>query len=164
VALARYTPDGALDETFGEGGFVLSDVTGKRETGTSLAIDSTGRIVIAGYTDVGYYSVEYNFLLTRFLPDGSLDLAFGAGGGVISEAGYNDELYALTLQDDNTIVVAGKSGYYGFSDYFTVARYREETPTVTPTATPGPPPPTATPTATAIVPPGGMTLWLPLAR
>jgi uncharacterized delta-60 repeat protein len=48
-ALARYTPTGALDNTFGSGGKVITSF-GKNASGgiTALAIDSDGRLLAAG--------------------------------------------------------------------------------------------------------------------
>jgi len=49
--LARYTPGGRLDSSFGEGGSVLTDFDPGRCTATivsGLAIQADGRIVVAG--------------------------------------------------------------------------------------------------------------------
>ena len=46
-ALARYKRDGSLDEGFGDGGRVLSEL-GESSTGASVAIQGNGKIVVAG--------------------------------------------------------------------------------------------------------------------
>ena len=66
-ALARYLPDGSLDESFGIGGKVKTSVA----DGTlyALALAPEGKIVVAGREEVA-----------RYLPNGTLDQNFGAGG------------------------------------------------------------------------------------
>src|SRR5262249_19538189 len=74
--LARYNPDGALDNTFGNGGLVtthLGDYLGDTRSPDSpepIALDSHGRIVVAG-------SLAGDFALARYNSDGSLDNTFG---------------------------------------------------------------------------------------
>jgi Domain of unknown function (DUF5122) beta-propeller len=47
LALARYTPAGALDTT------LTADFHGRGEFGQDVALDASGRIVAAGYTADG---------------------------------------------------------------------------------------------------------------
>ena len=47
-ALARYTPDGSLDSSFGVGGKVTTDLAGASEAITGLAIQPDGKVVAAG--------------------------------------------------------------------------------------------------------------------
>jgi uncharacterized delta-60 repeat protein len=68
-ALARLEPDGALDQGFGRGGFVLDY---RLPSFRALALQPDGRIVGAAVGGVQ---------LARYLPDGSADPGF-AGGGV----------------------------------------------------------------------------------
>jgi uncharacterized delta-60 repeat protein len=59
-ALVRYTPDGELDESFGDGGVALANfgadptenTEGSGEVASSVAIQADGKIVAAGSTDV----------------------------------------------------------------------------------------------------------------
>jgi len=61
---------GSLDTTFNSSGQLTID-HGDSESGvTAMAIDSGGRILVAGESSVG-------FCLNRFLPDGSIDVGFG---------------------------------------------------------------------------------------
>lgn len=48
ISVARFSPDGALDDGFGNGGRVLIDLGSPSDVGRSVAIDSFGRIVILG--------------------------------------------------------------------------------------------------------------------
>src|SRR3712207_6219663 len=54
MALAKISSDGALDESFGTGGFASLNVTEGGTTGelaSGLAVQSTGKIVIGGPTE-----------------------------------------------------------------------------------------------------------------
>src|SRR5688572_25162703 len=77
-ALARYTPDGVLDPTFGVGGLVTTKfVPNSSDAIRAVAIQSDGRIVAAGNSQLGG---SEQFALARYLPDGTLDPSFGTGG------------------------------------------------------------------------------------
>jgi uncharacterized delta-60 repeat protein len=67
--LARYNSDGTLDATFGNGGIVTT-APGYDNSSNAIAIDSLGRIVVAGY-------VDDDSVLARYNSDGSLDNTFG---------------------------------------------------------------------------------------
>lgn len=111
-AAVRYLPDGALDPSFGIGGFVLTDV-GSIEGARGIALQPDGKIVLAGFSDG-------DLALVRHLPDGSLDPAFGVGGVVRTDfgAGSRDEASVVGLLPDGRIVAAGSS-----SSDFALARY-----------------------------------------
>ena len=98
--------------TFGIGGKITTGVgAGNSASASALALQPDGRIVVAGF-------LNNNFALVRYTPDASLDLTFGAGGGVITDVGGEDVAHALALQPDGKIVVAGRSlasGHRGFA-------------------------------------------------
>jgi len=48
LALARYNPDGSLDGSFDGDGKVITDVAGGTDAGFSVAVQSDGKIVVAG--------------------------------------------------------------------------------------------------------------------
>ena len=108
-SVARAT-EGDLDPSFGTGGIVTTDfgrVLGlQNESATAVAIQEDGRIVAAGSADA-----HQNFGLARYNSDGSLDPNFGIGGTVVSDFGsFNDKAFALVIQDDGRIVLAGDNG------------------------------------------------------
>ena len=47
-ALARFNSDGTVDAAFGSGGQVVTDFSSTEDRGTALALDSTGRAIVAG--------------------------------------------------------------------------------------------------------------------
>ncbi|HEX9990429.1 MAG TPA: S-layer homology domain-containing protein [Chloroflexia bacterium] len=114
-ALARYNPDGSLDQSFGEGGKTSTFF----EFGAvlyALIIQPDGKIVAAGYD---YTAVDsYNFALVRYNTDGSLDTTFGDGGRVSTDLGALDKAYAIAIYSDGKLVVAGSA-----RGRFALARY-----------------------------------------
>jgi uncharacterized delta-60 repeat protein len=81
-AVARLTPDGALDTTFGGGdGKVITDFGGTEDIGYAVTVDSHDRIIVAGETNAN----RRNRPLTQ--RDGSLDLTFGGGDGMVITEG-----------------------------------------------------------------------------
>jgi uncharacterized delta-60 repeat protein len=82
-ALVRYTTNGALDLTFGTGGKVTTPV-GSGNMANSVAIQTDGKLVVAGYS---YNGTNYDFALVRYTTNGALDLTFGTGGIVTTPIG-----------------------------------------------------------------------------
>ena len=122
-ALARYNSDLTLDGAFGDGGKVTTNysVSGAGDRADAVAVQPDGKIVVAGSS---YDAVEYDeFALLRYNSDGSLDSTFGDGGIVITSIGdiTEDRAYAVAIQPDGKIIVAGES----FHD-FAVARYNSD--------------------------------------
>ena len=62
-ALPVLAADGDLDTSFGTGGKVVTAVGGGGDIGTSVAIQSDGKIVVAGHSQNGGY---YDFALVRY--------------------------------------------------------------------------------------------------
>lgn len=111
-ALVRYNSDGTPDLSFDSDGQITTDFGGNDE-GHALALQSDGKIVVAGSTSSGS-----DFALVRYNSDGGLDNSFDGDGRTTVNLGGNDYGYAMALQSDERIVVAGSSG----SD-FGLARY-----------------------------------------
>ncbi len=102
-ALARYNTDGNLDTTFGTNGKVITDFSGSAYA-QALALDSSGRIVVAGNNIT---NVSSNFALARYDTDGNLDATFGTNGKIITDFGGDDYVRALAIDTSGRIVVAG---------------------------------------------------------
>src|SRR5207244_13036554 len=71
--------------------------------GQAVAIDSSGRIVVAGNT---YNGTNYDAALVRYNANGSLDTTFGTGGKVTVDFGGNDrsEEHTSELQSPDHLV------------------------------------------------------------
>ena len=120
-ALARYNTDGSLDTSFGTGGKVVTSFMSQDDIVRSVAIQSDGKIVVAGETKNGTFD---EFALARYNADGTLDTSFGnAGGKVITNSNNNgDHAYSVAIQSDGKILLAGASDNTG-NDDFALYRY-----------------------------------------
>jgi uncharacterized delta-60 repeat protein len=121
-ALSRYSAAGTLDDSFGAGGKVVSVINNPGTIGSAdaianaVALQGDGRIVVAG-TSVGGGGDD--FVLARYNTDGTPDAAFGSAGAVVTSLNAgNDRAFAMAVQDDQKIVVAGEAG-----GTFALARY-----------------------------------------
>lgn len=121
-ALARYLPDGHLDETFGNVGKVITDFQGKDNTATKGALQADGKILVVGSFRLGVIGFGDKVMLVRYLPDGNLDPSFGVGG-IVSTGIDSVPIFglAVAVQSDDRIVVAGT--YDSFYGNFMVLRY-----------------------------------------
>jgi uncharacterized delta-60 repeat protein len=110
--LARYTPGGSLDTTFGSGGIVNTQL-GTDLGGTlvqSLLVQPDGKIVAVGMASTSTVNGNTAWALGRYNVDGSLDSSFGTGGIVTSSITGNDKVVSgSALQSNGQIVVTGGS-------------------------------------------------------
>lgn len=123
----RFNADGTLDGGFGIGGKLVTDFSGGQDAAYALAVQTDGRIVVGGLATLGTGSAaDQDFALARYLADGTPDAAFGSGGKVTANVGGKADFgYALALQPDGRIVVAGRVGASGGADPdFGVARFQ----------------------------------------
>src|SRR5207249_1968519 len=105
----------------------------------ALALQGDGKVVAAGERracvggehdgercqvtdDCSAFPCVADFALARYRADGSVDLTFGSGGRVVTDFGGDDTAFALAVQPDGKIVVAGVSTGGGTMD-FALARY-----------------------------------------
>jgi uncharacterized delta-60 repeat protein len=121
LCVARLYNDGRNDPNFGEGGRKFISV-GDRSTDLSrMVVQPDGRIVFGGTCYVGSQRM---FCAIRLLSDGRLDISFGGAGRVLTPvSGVIDAAYALALQSDGKIVLAGNCDVSG-NDQACVVRYK----------------------------------------
>ncbi len=115
----RYDTAGLLDPTFGNGGVArISFTNSGSELASALAIQSDGKIIVAGYAPLKSYSA---FAVARLNPNGSLDTLFGTGGKILFSFQNNvtASVQGVTIQSNGYIVVAGRS-----NAEFALARFR----------------------------------------
>ena len=111
-ALARYSPDGTLDPTFGGEGKVTTSFSRRRDIAYGVAVQADGKIVVAGSSGGGGDS---RFALARYNTDGTLDTTFGGDGRITTDfiqgIDYGvSAADALAIQSDGKIVAAGTAG------------------------------------------------------
>jgi uncharacterized delta-60 repeat protein len=111
-----------LDPTFGTGGKVTTAIYAGDDQAYSVALQADRKIVVAA--SQGYGS-DTAFQVVRYDDRGQLDDTFGVGGVVSTTFNEGDAAaYAITLQPDRKIIVAGTLALEGKYD-FVVARYGE---------------------------------------
>jgi uncharacterized delta-60 repeat protein len=118
-ALARYNSDGTLDTSFdGDGKLTTAFVGGSVDRGYSMAVQSDGKIVVAGRSNS-------DFALARYNANGTLDTSFDGDGKLTTDFGSLDDGLSVAVQSDGKIVVAGYSDNFIDAD-FAVARYNAD--------------------------------------
>lgn len=137
-ALARYNPDGRLDPGFGTGRKVTTAI-GIRSDEThpfgplythktvcrlcGVAIQPDGKIMVTGSA---LSEGRFTFALVRYNADGSLDKSFGKDGKVTTLIGTESRAYALAIQADGKLVVAGSTQVSARESNFALARYNPD--------------------------------------
>jgi uncharacterized delta-60 repeat protein len=121
LALARFTPAGAPDPTFGGGSGTVTTGVGAGVNGNAadVALAADGKIVAAGSSGPGQFAVG------RWLLDGTPDPAFGSGGTVITPILTESAARAVFALPDGRVIAAGRALESG-SFLFAVARYRPD--------------------------------------
>jgi len=110
-ALARYTPRGTLDHTFGGDGKVTTGFDrGGADGAAALAIQPDGRIIAAGgaLNPADLY-ISSDFALARYNADGTPDSRFGNGGKTSTAFAGNASATGIALQADGKIVAVGSA-------------------------------------------------------
>ena len=108
--IARLTPAGAPDTTFGDAhgqedlpsvknlGYLYMDDNG--DTTGDVAVDSAGRVLLGGQSAYGVSHAA----VVRLLPGGAVDPSFGTGGAFNGPSG---DFGGMALQPGDGVVVAG---------------------------------------------------------
>ncbi|MBX3265482.1 MAG: VCBS repeat-containing protein [Acidobacteria bacterium] len=108
VRVVRINENGSLDTKFG----TLGLATGGLGFGTSIAIQTDGRILIGGYYFNSQQSRGNDFLAVRFNTNGSLDVSFAGNGRAefpISPGTGSDTVRRIIVQPDGKVVMLGKA-------------------------------------------------------
>ena len=120
--VARFTSDGAPDNSWSGDGIVRVDATGSGEFdgGNGLAIDSRNRVLVAGFAGTGIS----NAAVIRLTPSGGLDSSFGQGDGIRLDTfgmGPSNSFEKIAVDGADRPVLAGRVG--SLSPDWVVARY-----------------------------------------
>jgi uncharacterized delta-60 repeat protein len=116
---------GTLDTSFG-GGKVIVPAGISDDYANAMAVQPDGKIIVAGR------AAEHlgDFAVVRLERDGTLDTTFGPAaspGKVLTDfAGASETAYAVAVQPDGKIVVAGTSTVTGSGQDFALARYNTD--------------------------------------
>src|SRR5579862_9694850 len=112
--LARYTPNGILDATFGNGGLVTTLVGTRVDVPTAMLLQPNGKIVMAGFEVAQEGITPGKMSMVRYNSNGSLDSTFGTGGiSLVTDTISGPDALAM-LSDGNYLAVGqigiGKTG------------------------------------------------------
>jgi uncharacterized delta-60 repeat protein len=101
--LIRFSPDGDIDQTFGDAGTVLTELSPGTDVPRAIKIDTNNNLVVGGFNG------NNKFVVVRYLPQGIIDSSFANNGVATIEFNANgtDTLNALAIQEDGKIVAGG---------------------------------------------------------
>jgi uncharacterized delta-60 repeat protein len=105
--VVRYNPDGTVDGSFGNGGYVRMNFINEDHV-QSIAIASDGKIVFGGtsITFPPYFDrLKFYALVVRLNPDGSPDTNFGDQGKTVIDKSDYDNIGNVLVQNDNKIIL-----------------------------------------------------------
>lgn len=110
---ARFTTAGIPDTTFDSDGFSVVSLTLLNDLAFSLALDSSGRLLLTGIANATnpFGTIgDGEFGTIRLTTNGSLDTTFGSGGIVTTNLSVLvDGARSINIQSDGKIVLTGQS-------------------------------------------------------
>lgn len=127
--VARFTEAGILDNTFGSGGVAVIDFGPTDDIPQSIAVDASGRYVIAGTAFNNIDGTTADFALARLTTSGALDTTFGGGTGRVqtdlSNTSYEflGDGNSLVIDSNGNLVVVGYFETPDFTSDFAIVRY-----------------------------------------
>lgn len=123
IGMARFTPDGQPDLTFGYAGAIIVNL-GNSEYATSILLLSDNKFLICGVTEIT--TGHYDLLLVKFFSNGSVDQSFGTNGVTITDlhSGSNDMARGMVFHNNKILISACAYGpLYNSYDAVVLARY-----------------------------------------
>ena len=106
-AIARFTPNGQLDTSFGNDGLVTTDISGVFPSVSAVIVQLNGQIVVGGVSGSGRRHVPPSTVLVRYNSNGSLDTTFGKGGIVQEPTAVGEPLAMARLSNGDYLAVSG---------------------------------------------------------
>ena len=123
-ALVRLNPNGQLDTSFGQMGWVKTPIGLDASGAADIAYRPNGQLVVVGAAE--YNTVNTSFAMAMYNSNGSLDTSFGqAGSGIVTTA-FNANPSAangVVVQPNGDIVVVGSVSSPAYGEDFAAARY-----------------------------------------
>jgi|26BtaG_2_1085354.scaffolds.fasta_scaffold00078_6 uncharacterized delta-60 repeat protein len=121
-AAIRLNIDGSLDDSYGNGGIVITRVIDEGQNYVEeMLIQPDDKIILVGFAAL---NSDSNLAMLRLDTMGNVDLTFGNEGKVLTDIdGREDFGKAITLQPDNKIILTGFSNNNEAVAEMVVARY-----------------------------------------
>jgi uncharacterized delta-60 repeat protein len=114
--LARYTSNGILDATFGNGGLVTTVAGTRVDVPTAMLLQPSGKIVMAGFEVAQEGVAPGKMSMVRYNSNGSLDTTFGTGGiSLVTDTITGPDAVALLSNGDYLAVGQNGSGKTGIA-------------------------------------------------
>jgi uncharacterized delta-60 repeat protein len=110
MAIARFTPAGELDSTFGtDGVFQQKDSYNYGASIQNIFVQSDGTIVLGGVEGQWPWSTGHNFYIARLTDAGAFDTSFSDDGYVTYDLGAKGEsrAFGMAIDADGCIVQSG---------------------------------------------------------
>jgi uncharacterized delta-60 repeat protein len=107
ISAIKFDKFGKRDNAFGSGGVIYINDEDVNLGATALALQSDGKIILAGYKQDGVYT---SALLARFFANGRIDEAFGQNGIADASAGFQKNgIATIICQTDGKLLGIGGS-------------------------------------------------------
>jgi uncharacterized delta-60 repeat protein len=103
LVVTRFDRDGKPDSSWDGDGRAFAGFEGG-SLGAAAALQPDGKVMVAGASVDGL-----DIAAARFNPTGTLDTSFGSGGRTTIPGGFIEIAYAVALQGDGRIILAGQS-------------------------------------------------------
>lgn len=123
--LTKFTPEGEVDESFGDAGSVVEDLD-DFDYAWNVELQADGRIIMAGTSGDGPPN-GFDLAVWKYLPDGTPDNTFGSNGlvqHVIPD--HYTMIYALEVQADGKILIGGQARTVVNENHFFTARLEND--------------------------------------
>lgn len=117
TALVKVTKDGMLDQEFGSYGSVEIALGAEYAYSTSLALDSSGRIIVTGRLSLSKDSGISSPSVSRVFTNGVIDSSFGLNGALHLIEDYSGYAAKALIQPDGKYLIAGGSQSNEFGQY-----------------------------------------------
>jgi uncharacterized delta-60 repeat protein len=115
VIVLRYDNNGTIDMTFGLNGIFQLNLgnntsTQSNENVSSIELQSDGKIILGGGTDVNNVPENWDSFLVRVNSDGNIDSSFGTNGVVITDFNGRDGFSNINIINDSIIATGYSFG------------------------------------------------------
>lgn len=110
LSLLKFEANGELNTEFGNNGMIITDFSGGNDFGYNVLLYDNNTPLLTGFATKNQDS---DFLLMKYIQDGSLDNSFGENGIVLTNINENSgEISKASVMIGNThIIIAGTSDY-----------------------------------------------------
>jgi uncharacterized delta-60 repeat protein len=131
MTVARLTTAGALDATYGTGGYAVADLNGASPAvyevaGRRLRVDSNGTALVVSTVKSATGPASHLIGLARLAPGGTLDTTFGTAGTRTQDVSPSHVTEATSLVTTPSGFVVGGLMAVGSTTQFALAGYKED--------------------------------------